>query len=543
MKFVSRTQAPYFMGSVILKEEKGGNGQIVGQTIIDGQQRITTLAIFYKVFCLIDGSGMWFDNTFRTADDNSLVIEHNYNTKKDFERILNLETLEDIPVDEKSSNVIRAYDYFKREIPAILAEDSSALNLKVLPKLLTFVVINLDSNEDEQQIFDTINSLGVKLTTGELLKNYFYNKSSIAEYEASWKPVFENDKVCLSYWGKEYSSGRTKRNNLEVFFYSFLMIKLQDPELKVSAEDKNYFGRYESLFNNYKTFINKYNIDRKKLISEILDYANIYRENLDFIKVDKDKGDETPAEYGIERINTIIYGMEVNTIIPYVLYVLKNVADINERTAIFKVLESYIMRRYICQSLNKNYNKLFAENLIVNNVLTADALINHFKTFRGAQLSSMAMPDDGELEVAFETNKLYNKQATCILYLLESALRDPKMGTELRPLGGYTLEHMMPKKWRNKWSYPTNISEDERDKNLLTLGNLAIITQPLNSSIRDSDWLTKLNGKGTKTGLKVNAAGLITIQSALSQTEWDENTIKKRAAELANLSQKVWPKL
>lgn len=542
MKFVSRTQMPYFMGSVILKEERGENGQVVGQTIIDGQQRITTLAIFYKVFSLIQNQTMWFNHTFR-ALDNSLVIEHNYNTKKDFERILNLETLEDIPVDEKSSNILRAYDYFKREITDILAEDPKALDLNMLPRMLTFVVINLDSNEDEQQIFDTINSLGVKLTTGELLKNYFYNKSSIAEYEASWKPVFENDKVCLAYWGKEYSSGRTKRNNLEVFFYSFLMIKLQDPALRVSAEDKLYFGRYESLFNNYKAFINKYKVERQTLISEILDYATVYKENLDFIKVDKDKGDETPAEYGIERINTIIYGMETNTIIPYVLYVLKNVADVNERNAIFKVLESYIIRRYICQSLNKNYNKLFAENLIVNNILTAEALTNHFKSFRGGTLSTMAMPDDNEVRSAFKTSKLYNKQATCILYLLESALRNPMMGTELKPLGGYTLEHMMPKKWRNKWSYPTEITEDERDKNLLTLGNLAIITQPLNSSIRDSDWQTKLNGKGAKTGLKVNAGGLITIQSALSQSEWNESTIEARASELAELSLKVWPNL
>lgn len=541
MKFVSRTRKPYFMGSIILKEERGLQGQIIGHTIIDGQQRLTTFAIFYKVFCLITNQTMWFNQVFRRLD-GSLVIEHNYNTKKDFERILNLTVLEDIPIDANSNNVIKAYNFFKNEIAEALSnENNDILDLNTLPNLLTFVVINLDANEDEQQIFDTINSLGVTLTTGELLKNYFYNKSSLSLYETTWKPVFENDAECLSYWNKEYSTGRARRNNLEVFFYSFLQIKLQDSQLKVSTEDKAYLGRYENLFNNYKNFISKYNVDKLNFVSEILDYAKIYKENLDFNKIDKDNGDDTPSEYGIERINTIIYGMEANTIIPYILYLLKNVTILDERNAIFRKVESYLMRRYICQASNKNYNRLFSENLIGNNILSANDLDAYFNSFREGQQSTMAIPTNDEVIEAFKTSKLYNKQATCILYLLESALRDAsRIGTNLKPLEGYTLEHLMPKKWRNNWNYPTNNSEEERDRILLTLGNLAIIPQPLNSSIRDSDWSIKLNGKNTKTGLLINAAGLITMQDVLNKADWNEGTIGERAENLVELALTIW---
>ena len=541
MKFVTRTRKPYFMGSVILKEERNQQDQIIGHTIIDGQQRLTTLAIFYKVFCLITNQIMWFNQVFRRLD-GSLVIDHNYNTKKDFERILNLTTLEDIPVLSNSSNVIKAYNFFKNEISdAISDKNNEILDLNTLPNLLTFVVVNLDTNEDEQQIFDTINSLGVTLTTGELLKNYFYNKSSVSLYETTWKPVFESDAECLAYWNKEYSTGRAKRNNLEVFFYSFLQIKLQDSQLKVSAEDKVYFGRYENLFNNYKNFINKYNVDRLNLVSEILEYAKIYRENLDFNKIDKDNGDETPSEYGIERINTIIYGMEVNTVIPYILFILKNVKNTVEKNAIFRKIESYLMRRYVCQASNKNYNRLFSENLIGNDILSANELDIYLNSFRGGQQSTMAIPTNNEVIEAFKICKLYNRQATCILYLLESALRDTnRMGTNLKPLEGYTLEHLMPKKWRNNWQYPTSNTEEERDRILLTMGNLAIIPQPLNSSIRDSNWVTKLNGKKDKTGLSVNAAGLLTMQKVLDKVDWDENTIIDRAEDLAKLALQIW---
>ena len=62
----------------------------------------------------------------------------------------------------------------------------------------------------------------------------------------------------------------------------------------------------------------------------------------------------------------------------------------------------------------------------------------------------------------------------------------------------------MPKKWRNNWSAcKTKELETKRDSTLLTLGNLTIITQSLNASIRDASWNTKLEGKKSQVGLKV----------------------------------------
>jgi hypothetical protein len=52
---------------------------------------------------------------------------------------------------------------------------------------------------------------------------------------------------------------------------------------------------------------------------------------------------------------------------------------------------------------------------------------------------------------------------------------------------------------------------------ILTLGNLTIITQALNASIRDSDWATKKNGKGDKGGLRKYAEGIETSPLILTQ--------------------------
>ena len=55
METVSSTNKPYFLGSVILKQQQTPTGGNVGdkRTLIDGQQRLTTLNIMFKIPRLI----------------------------------------------------------------------------------------------------------------------------------------------------------------------------------------------------------------------------------------------------------------------------------------------------------------------------------------------------------------------------------------------------------------------------------------------------------------------------------------------------------
>ena len=100
----------------------------------------------------------------------------------------------------------------------------------------------------------------------------------------------------------------------------------------------------------------------------------------------------------------------------------------------------------------------------------------------------------------------------------------------------------MPKKWRNYWDFEGTPTEKEaRDRILLTLGNLTIITQSLNASIRDAAWEKKKKGDGSKGGLELYAAGLETLSSFLVSEEWNEEKIKERAEYLAETALRVWP--
>src|SRR5699024_2511523 len=121
--------------------------------------------------------------------------------------------LEEITADD---NISKAYQYFKENL------DEEKLDFLNIANLILFVVIDLSPEEDEQQIFDTINSIGVKLTTAELLKNYFFDRNDLKNYEENWKSVFEEDEEMKAFWDTEITAGRYKRSLIDLFFYSYL---------------------------------------------------------------------------------------------------------------------------------------------------------------------------------------------------------------------------------------------------------------------------------------------------------------------------------
>lgn len=106
----------------------------------------------------------------------------------------------------------------------------------------------------------------------------------------------------------------------------------------------------------------------------------------------------------------------------------------------------------------------------------------------------------------------------------------------------YSLEHLMPKKWRNNWgACATEDDAKKRDSLLLTLGNLAIIPQALNASIRDAAWNVKKAGKGqNKPGLLLCASGLYTLHDVLQKNDWNEHEIENRAEWLLANAQNIW---
>src|SRR5690606_39267045 len=102
-------------------------------------------------------------------------------------------------------------------------------------------------------------------------------------------------------------------------------------------------------------------------------------------------------------------------------------------------------------------------------------------------------PNDDEFKEAFKSACLTNKYSREVLFCIalfqlnHDYVDNPKLS-----LDGFSVEHIMPKKWRNNWhNLPEETKEDYRDYKLLTLGNLTLVKGKLNSSMRDSSWSKK----------------------------------------------------
>ena len=532
MEFTVKTKSPHFLGTLIFKDNgtpKSSEPYSTQLLLIDGQQRLTTYLIFLKVLCLKLGQSLTFDSHYRFPDTGDLSLQHGKNDRPAFEKVMGMTAPVSITDDFSKSRVVQAYNFFVESL------DTSKLNYTTIVGKTHFVRIDLDANDDEQQIFDSLNSLGVSLTTSELLKNYFFSRNNLTDYQTIWEPVFDKDTATKEYWDTIIETGRIRRPLIDIFFDAYFQLFIQNKKYSISTEDKLIYARTDRLSNSYQSFVDNYCGGSKQIIlSSLREYAELFRKTFQ-----PDICDTTiPSTFDIERLNVVIFGLKTTTLIPYVLYLAKNISNLAILNEMYGILESYVMRRIVTHATSKNYNNLFL-SLIANEILDADDLRTRLQAASG---TNSYIPTDTELQDGFEHSKLMNLYSKGVLYLIESHIRPAQSAVVLHGFNNYSLEHLMPKKWRNNWpACSTPLAAEKRDSILLTLGNLAIIPQSLNASIRDSDWSTKKAGKGQeKPGLTLCASGLSTLQDSLTKTDWNESEIQTRALWLYKQAQSLW---
>lgn len=530
MEFITKTNRPYFLGSIILK-----NGETMGASdeysekriVIDGQQRLTTLVLFMKVLCLMTDSDDLFRKDF-ILEKGSIALQHGKNDIDAFSRVVNAASIDEIKKLDANSRIVEAAHFF---IDNIKPDKVNRMRVKTYTQ---FVCIDLLDGEDEQQVFDTINSLGVRLTTAELLKNYFFHRDDLEEYKEKWESVFEKDEETKEYWEQEFEVGRVKRSLIDIFLDSYFQLFVQNKSYDVKAEDKIAYARVGHLSQSYQSFIKEYCNGNKNIVT---DPMKEYAENFRLLFNPQACSERMPKAFGMERMNVIIFGLKTTTVIPYIMYIKSKIQDEEQFNRMLQILETYIMRRMIVHATTKNYNNIFT-SLILNNIVSEESLIDRLQN---STETTTYIPNDNELLEGFKSSKLINLQTRGILYFIESTIHPKNAATILLGFDEYSLEHLMPKKWRNNWEACKSEEEAwERDRTLLTLGNLAIIPQSLNASIRDADWDTKRKGKGNNPGLRECAAGLLTVQNVLDVDNWNEDEIKQRAEWLYKKAAAVW---
>lgn len=525
------TNDNYFLGSVILKKAGTNDFGYEQFDVVDGQQRLTTLVIFSKILYLLAGKDDKFRNKFLQDDTNAPVLQPNRKDASVFNAIVLLDGIGNELAGK--GRVKDAYDYFLNKLCDPKIKDKANELIRFMNNHVYLVRITVEEQENEQQIFDTINSLGQDLTTGELLKNYLFNDGNVELYDTKWAPTFEKGGNDYNYWTDQLTKGRLKANNIEMFFYYFMLIKMQSPEIRTSLSptEKKHFRKQEGLFESYKCLIRNHNIQTNSLIDEIVEYAKIYHScfNQDILK-------EALVKYpSIQRISFIMFAQGTWTPVPYLLYILKNVSSETERVHIFGYIENYLVRRMVCKSKNNNYSDLFSENLVGQAISSFNSLKEYLNDSESR--GTLLMPTDKEVMEAMQ-NKDLRKESTLLLYLLESKVNPNFTNSTFN--NGYAefgIEPLMPIKYDNEnWPKTESYETETRDVLIRTLGNQMLVR---GNKLSSSKSLLKWSKK--REYLK-NLVQDLSLSHVIQWQNWNEDVIIKRNDLLGKKINEIWKK-
>ena len=537
----------YFLGAIILKDEEitmedKRKGIAKKHLVIDGQQRLTTLSIYMKALHMLTSKQMDFENQYLQANgQHEPVIIHSCDDKTVFRDIMHLSTATAVTAN---SNIEAAYNYFLNYLKDAEKRGVSLYELlNVVKASITFVVISLKNEDDEQKIFDSINSLGVPLTTDELLKNFLYEAKDEDAYNNTWKKVFDIDEA-RTFWGTDGAARRQSKgkNNriVERFFHAFVRVKMWDFKDKLSETQRKGYVKMENVFTTCKDFVEKFGMDKQALAEEIIEYAQLFRKNFD----KEILNDRIPQHFGIKRLACYILATDAYVVLPYVLYILHNKdLDQAEKNEMFGYLETYLMRRTLCvnSNLNKDYNGLFADYMIGSRIDTLEKLKKYI--VEKPSESNLHMPKDIEVKQGVGEKALDENTARIIYYMYETRLSSATAGTFNDGFNDYAAIQLMPVPkdgmYENWPKRDDPDAEKERVTLIKTLGNYFIFDSEVGNKVKKICYSSLVD----KVALLLPfCANIPSSAQKLSKIKnWDEGEINFRNNKFADMfNSKIW---
>lgn len=500
----------HFVGSIVSITENDSPSDMSKFTIIDGQQRITTLMLLllalrdYAFIHREEKSINWkkINNSFLKNPDEDDDSQYKLLlTETDKDILISL--IEKRPIDENlNSRLISNYNYFFSNIKNM---DLSLQDIYEAIGKLQIVNINLDRTSDEPQvIFESLNSTGKELSESDLIRNFVLmgldNKQQKDIYKNIWRPMeqlFRYEKQTLL---------------MDRFFRDYLTMKLaRIPKLdKIYEEFKMYTNNCE-----FSTL--------EDLCKDLYMYARYYT-NMIF---------EQGANKNLINLYKEIKYLKMEVAFPFLLKIHydfeRNLINEDELVSIIKLCISYVFRRNICDIPTNSLNKTFAT---LKNEINVDDYINSIKAFFILKDDYKIFPNDEKFSSALKVKDIYHMRIrNYILSSLENFNNKAPINIE-----NYTIEHIMPqtKNLSNVWKKELGKNyETVQKKYLHTIGNLTLTAYNSEMSNKSFSEKMEMNGGFKESALRLNSY-------VVKQNEWNERIIKERASILVEKALLIW---
>ena len=458
--------ATHFLGAVVIQAADSSFGAMQAWSIIDGQQRLTTLQVLFdaaaaafEVLELDQLTGQLAALThnpgvFVGDGDVALKLRHTNRDRTAFDEVM----LAPPPIEYEAlkhpgSLLARAHRYFSEQVTGWLADEATQPDAveaaerraraltNVLTQSLQLVVIDLRADENSQEIFETLNARGTPLTAADLIKNFVFQRLAIEKvdtqhaYRELWP--FET-----KFWEKELSVGRTLVSRSSLFLNQWLISRVGE-----EVGPKSTFTRF------------KYYVEHEAGTS-MRDLLALIKQQADAYEAWTVAAEDPHRDLGVIEMNVYrTTSAETEVLKPVLLWLTEPRSPYSQATVdrVVSTVESWLVRRLMLRLSSADHGRVVAE-LIRDLRRVPDAELPRRVQAHLSRLSaeSTYWPGDDEVRQVLAKENAYRRFKRRRLRMLLEAIEDAHRGyaedrpsrTGMRvPRLGFPIEHLMPQKW------------------------------------------------------------------------------------------------
>ena len=498
---VSNERSSHFLGAIVCVEN-GTFGVLSQFTVIDGQQRLTSIMLLLKA--LIDSTedeGLkdeikedYLINKRITDESLRIKLKPMKSDASSFQRLMDNKCQ-----DAEESQIFSNYRLF---VDLISKSKLTPNEIYGGIQKLEIVYIKVEK-ENPQMIFESLNSTGLDLTQADLIRNFLLMGQ---EYHIQ-KKLYNN------YWVE------LEKMLPDIMISDFIRDYLTLKTRTIPLKDKV----YESFKEYYLDVSSRYDVEG--FLDELKTYGTYYS----WFRFCNCPDDE------INNRLSQIQRLKSTTVYPFLLsifedcYMYKSI-DIAALCSALDVLLSYFIRRLLCEMPTNALNKVFATMASDVRQHKSGTLSSRISAILAKKQGKTRFPDDSLLK-----DKLLSRNSSKfphIKFILEQIER--RKWKETVEFEALTIEHIMPQNLNPQWNIDLgNRASDIHEKFKDCIGNLTLAGPDYNSGMKNNSFREK-----REYFLSSNIA----MNREIGANEnWGENEIIKRAASLINDICSIWP--
>jgi hypothetical protein len=549
----------HFLGAVVLKQLPSAAGDPLRRSVIDGQQRLTTLQLLMDAAQLVVHS-RGHDDVAESLQE--LVLNESKRFRRSpkrfklwpsrtdrsaFENVMDNEL--EVPDEQRESRIAQAHAFFRNAIAEWADADPETIGRRLgalartLQQHLQIVAIDLSGGDEDQLIFETLNDRGTPLLAADLIKNYVFQRcEDIGVDVDDWSDKYWQD-FDEDWWREEVAQGRFFRSRIDLFLQYWLTMRLKD-EVPTDA-----------VFKRFREYAGHELADTARaagFLAGLRRDADAFR---DFANLDPES-----ARGGFH--SRIVEALELGAFIPLLLWLISDEHDTpsQQRDKALLAVESWAVRRTLLRRTMKDVNKLVVALLKeLDHHAGADLGDATAAYLRAQTADAREWPSDQDLTAQLPDVRAYGsikqQRLRAIFTRVELRLRTNRHEEVSLP-AKLEIEHVMPQGWRTFWD--DGVASDlqkaaARDELLNSIGNLTLVTQKLNVALSNRPWTDEAaqiiapTGRDAGLGKRslLNRFSVLVLNKEIVDqhpANWTEGDIRKRSMALTQAVCEVWPR-